>query len=297
MRIVSNILIFLLKLFKKWCILYLVKRMNTIKLTSNSFFKSGGPEILHEIYRKNADPHCHEFYEIELIDSGSGVCCMNGTSFKIDRGSVSILTPADVHEFKNDEVLEITDILLKEEMLSEKVKNYLFEKAYPEHITLSETKLADAHRLIGFLSSVGTYEEDMTSVIRACVECLFDLLLTGESDSSVRPKKLKTAAELAMRYVDLHFRDNPSLSQTAEIVMRSPEYFSRYFKKNTGYYYTEYLNMRKIECAKRLLKAGTMSVTDVCFYCGFTSVSNFIRVFKNMTGKCPADYRADFRRK
>ncbi|MBR6719732.1 MAG: helix-turn-helix domain-containing protein [Clostridia bacterium] len=59
----------------------------------------------------------------------------------------------------------------------------------------------------------------------------------------------------------------------------------------TDIFYTDYLNKCKIESAGFLLKSSTMSVTEICFNSGFTSLSIFLWVFKEQTGKTPKEYR------
>ena len=61
-------------------------------------------------------------------------------------------------------------------------------------------------------------------------------------------------------------------------------------QEETGVGYSEYLNKRKLKYAKQLLKTSSLSVTEICYASGFTSLSNFIRVFKEKTGETPSQY-------
>jgi transcriptional regulator GlxA family with amidase domain len=51
------------------------------------------------------------------------------------------------------------------------------------------------------------------------------------------------------------------------------------------------ITLFRIESAKKLLKAGRMSVTDVTFEVGYNSVSQFISTFRKLTGQLPSEYR------
>lgn len=53
----------------------------------------------------------------------------------------------------------------------------------------------------------------------------------------------------------------------------------------------EYLRMKRLETAQRLLHQGGMNVTQVAFAVGYTSLSHFSKAFKHYTGCLPSHYR------
>jgi AraC-like DNA-binding protein len=67
--------------------------------------------------------------------------------------------------------------------------------------------------------------------------------------------------------------------------------FCSFFKRQTGKTYFTYLNEMRIEEASRLLKEGGMSVSDVCFACGFNDISYFSRTFRRIKGYPPSGCR------
>lgn len=65
-------------------------------------------------------------------------------------------------------------------------------------------------------------------------------------------------------------------------------YFSRLFHKMTGMTFSQYLNYVRTENAVALLQSGKdLSVTDVCYRCGFLTIRNFNRIIKEFTGYTP----------
>ena len=72
----------------------------------------------------------------------------------------------------------------------------------------------------------------------------------------------------------------------------SEAYFSRSFKAAFGETPHQYLLSRRMERAKALLRAGELSVTDVCLAVGFTSLGSFSRQFRRFVGVSPTAYRA-----
>ncbi|MBQ8311071.1 MAG: helix-turn-helix transcriptional regulator [Clostridia bacterium] len=95
----------------------------------------------------------------------------------------------------------------------------------------------------------------------------------------------------ALRYLYLHFRENPSVSEIAEACGYTPNYFCKLFRSVTGRTYTDFLNTLKINHAKMLLASTKMTVTEIAFSCGFTSLSNFYRSFRTETESVPLEWR------
>jgi transcriptional regulator GlxA family with amidase domain len=83
--------------------------------------------------------------------------------------------------------------------------------------------------------------------------------------------------------------DVPALAKTA---VMSPAHFSRRFREAYSETPYSYLMTRRIERAKALLRRGDMSVTDVCFAVGCTSLGSFSSRFTEIVGVTPSDYRA-----
>ncbi|MFF7023126.1 AraC family transcriptional regulator [Streptomyces klenkii] len=83
--------------------------------------------------------------------------------------------------------------------------------------------------------------------------------------------------------------DVPALARSAHM---SPGHFSRSFRAAFGETPYSYLMTRRIERAKALLRRGDLSVTDVCFAVGCTSLGSFSSRFTELVGESPSAYRA-----
>ncbi|HLH57836.1 MAG TPA: helix-turn-helix transcriptional regulator [Streptosporangiaceae bacterium] len=83
--------------------------------------------------------------------------------------------------------------------------------------------------------------------------------------------------------------DVPALARTA---LMSPAHFSRRFREAYSETPYSYLMTRRIERAKALLRRGDLSVTDVCFAVGCTSLGSFSARFTEIVGETPSMYRA-----
>jgi AraC-like DNA-binding protein len=85
------------------------------------------------------------------------------------------------------------------------------------------------------------------------------------------------------------------LEKAAKIARMSPFAFSRYFKKNCGAGFIEYLNRVRTNKACYLLRETEYAVHDIAVECGFASISNFNKQFRKTEGISPRDFRAQFR--
>ncbi|MEV0220180.1 helix-turn-helix transcriptional regulator [Streptomyces sp. NPDC050704] len=83
--------------------------------------------------------------------------------------------------------------------------------------------------------------------------------------------------------------DVPALARTA---LMSPGHFQRSFRAAFGETPYSYLMTRRIERAKALLRRGDLSVTEVCFAVGCTSLGSFSSRFTELVGETPSAYRA-----
>ncbi|WP_306327332.1 helix-turn-helix transcriptional regulator [Streptomyces venezuelae] len=83
--------------------------------------------------------------------------------------------------------------------------------------------------------------------------------------------------------------DVPAL---AAVALMSTGHFARSFRAAYGETPYSYLMTRRVERAKALLRRGDLSVTDVCFAVGCTSLGSFSSRFTELVGESPSSYRA-----
>lgn len=86
-----------------------------------------------------------------------------------------------------------------------------------------------------------------------------------------------------------HPLDVAALARTA---LMSTAHFSRRFKEVYAETPYSFLMTRRIERAQALLRAGELSVTEVCFAVGCTSLGSFSAKFSELVGESPSAYRA-----
>ena len=88
----------------------------------------------------------------------------------------------------------------------------------------------------------------------------------------------------AIDYIHTHVQKRLSLSDVAEALKLNPSYISRLFKAHTNWNMTEYIRALKLSKAKKLLKSGGYTVTELSELFGFSSIHYFSSCFKNNMG-------------
>ncbi|GEA14744.1 histidine kinase [Moorella sp. E308F] len=108
-----------------------------------------------------------------------------------------------------------------------------------------------------------------------------------------RESRQTPPVEKAVAYINTNYRQSIGLEDIAVFVDLSPAHLSRLFKKEMGRTVIEYLNLVRIEAAKRLLREGK-TIEEVATATGFNEVTYFSRVFKREVGVTPGTYRSRY---
>ncbi len=103
-------------------------------------------------------------------------------------------------------------------------------------------------------------------------------------------KKAQERLRLLYQYIDDHYQQKIEIPEIAAFCNMTEAAFCRHFKKITHLTFTYFLNHYRINQAKRLLLLDK-TVSEVCYECGYESLSYFNRVFKKITSENPLAFR------
>jgi len=95
----------------------------------------------------------------------------------------------------------------------------------------------------------------------------------------------------ARAYILANQADPIDLAKVAQAMHVSTFYFCKMFKKATGLTFTEYLSRVRVEKAKNLLLNPHLRISEIAYDVGFQSLTHFNRVFRQVVGQSPSDYR------
>ena len=92
-------------------------------------------------------------------------------------------------------------------------------------------------------------------------------------------------------YIHTHYTEDISLDFLAQKFYLSSCYLSHQFKDVTGFTLTDYIQMTRVRNVQTLLVGSQIPITEACAQCGFTSFSQFNRVFRKHIGMSPSEFR------
>ena len=95
----------------------------------------------------------------------------------------------------------------------------------------------------------------------------------------------------AIHYMNNNFVEKITLEDVAKEVFLSSAYFSKIFKEQTGFNFSQYLNKLRIDKSKSLLRNSRIPLVDIAGMVGYEDQSYFSKVFKKITGNSPGKYR------
>lgn len=97
-------------------------------------------------------------------------------------------------------------------------------------------------------------------------------------------------------YIHARLETSIDRAAVARVASLSAGAFSRFFKRRTGKTLPEYVNELRVGRACQLLANERAKVMDIGLQCGFGSLANFNRRFREITRMSPRDYRRQLRR-
>lgn len=117
------------------------------------------------------------------------------------------------------------------------------------------------------------------------------MLLNKDLDSQQFILKDKIRMGAVYEYIDAHYDRHPDVNVVARKVNLTTAAFCRYFKRQTNMTFTAFVNQYRIERAKNLLMQNYY-VGETCYAVGLDSLSYFNKLFRELTGENPSDFRA-----
>lgn len=107
--------------------------------------------------------------------------------------------------------------------------------------------------------------------------------------------KVRTGMYQKVHEIALYLQSNCASPCTLDDIAAhfyiSRPYLTRIFKSVTGFTVIKYLTVCRIRKAEQLLGGSDLSITDIAAQSGFGNITYFEKVFKQLTGQTPRQYR------
>lgn len=246
---------------------------------------------IHLVGRHTMRKHSHTHFEIYYITKGS--CCyfINDLAYHLAPGDI-VLIPAGVPhntEYQNT-VYSRMLISCSDYYIPESVKEVLPSLLYLyRNPTVSDEIDSIFQKVKSELQNPDGMSAD---ILRCYVGMLFFLIVRNPNNSSPDPEG-RHYIEDALEFMQNNFSTPVTLSAMASRYFVSPEHFSRTFKAKTGFNFSEYLNLLRLQKAESLLKQlNTAPITDIANACGFNDSNYFSLKFKELYGISPKKFQS-----
>lgn len=236
--------------------------------------------------------HRHNYFELELLTTGSGINIINNHQYELSSGSLYLIRPSDFHAVELECGSSLINISFNEAVIDSKLLDQLTvfggDLIFNAHSNFFE-------HLMCAMSDEFSHHVPDRRILRGLLESLLLRLIQlcgnlNENNSS------KPSFEAALSYLQLHFYENPTLSDTARAAHYNPSHFSSLFHSRMQVTYSDYLNTLRVNCAKRMLLMTDLRISEIGHQSGFGSQTNFQRVFREKTGVTPLKFRNSGRR-
>ncbi|WP_366290117.1 helix-turn-helix domain-containing protein [Paenibacillus sp. AN1007] len=235
-----------------------------------------------------------------LILQGKGLLALNDIVYEAQAGELFMIEPGTpVDALPNSETTEF--LMVSMEYMSMKRERGQWKMTpspslppgwqsgklrirHEEQAALRMTKLHESYR---------AGQSDHFVSIHTQLHELLQFLLENRLEANL--EKVDPALERSIMYMNRFMREGISMDQLAKIAGLTPSSYSRSFKKAKGMSPTDYLNLLRIEEAKKQLSEENCVLKDVAASVGYGNEYYFSRKFKQMLGIAPSIYMKKYR--
>lgn len=263
---------------------FLINHMENQILMTNATDKNT-PIFVNDIGWHKTDsghtygPATRPYYLIHLIISGSGTIERNGKITKLKAGDAFIIRPGEVTTYVADKVDPWEYCWIS------------FYGSYSHEIMRQTTDENNVrYNKSGYVTLKSVLDYGKTDTINS-LNILFSVL---DSIKTNQPNTYEDFVEIAVKHFENNYYKEFNVTTLANMLGISRAHFTTAFTKRTGQTPYNYLLNVRITHAKEYLTKTKMSVTEVAYSVGFSSLERFSEMFKQVTGLSPLAYRNTF---
>lgn len=270
--------------------------------------------VIKDLREKHFDPvwHAHSEYQLFVVLQGTGTRFIGDSIRSFKPGELILIGPHLPHLWRSDEkyfrknsTLETRGIVLylDEHFLGQNMLNkiellrlkMLFEKSMrgieffgPNKIRVTEL-LRELLQLDGVQSLIHLLQ--IFDILSATKEYHF----ISSQNYSITFNELETdRLNKVYEYIISNYRTKIPLEKMADMLHMTPTSFSRYFSMKNNKTYSRFIAEIRVKHACELLTETDMTVAEICYECGFNTLSNFNKQFRDIMHKKPTHYKREF---
>ena len=275
-------------------ILYIICYNNSMKNYSSNLIK----QLYHCYYQSNIalSPtetkkfklHFHEYYEILILTQGNIQVVIQDTTYQLSANELIVIPPNTYHYIIPDKTIYqriVLHFIIHEEKISALEEKKYYPTLSPEfsHILSSFTG-----RFIYYYENFSQKDFDMLST--GLTTELILILCNAPTQSSRNFSQNNSFITKIIQYIDEHIQEQITLNDLSKHFYLSANYISILFKKEMHIPIITYIKEKKLTLINIRLKDGTSLKTLAKEY-GFSSYSNFFKLYKKAFGGAPSNNR------
>jgi len=245
--------------------------------------------------------HYHDAYEVYFQADGERYMFLDDIGYTLKRGDLVILKPFDIHymesrdiEFYERYVMNFSEDMLKC-ILTEVDIKILFDGISSCIVHLDDEQyslvLEYFKKIQQFKEKGGALSEKLT--ISALFQFISAIKDISKSNETVTSRNTPDEIVRAIEYINNNYKDDITLDVMADAVHISKYHFSRLFHKSTGATFLQYLYNVRLVKVHALLTETNISLKDIALKTGFSSSSHLSRIFKQVYGISPQQFRRE----
>lgn len=273
------------------------KNQNRIITTPTSYAKEHYLYVQETGSLQSSEPHVSRRDNLAsllffVVMKGSGTLTYNGKRHPIRMGDCIFINCVEEysHESSLEDPWELSWVHFYGKEASSIYEHYLEQDGYYVfHPTDISPFLPALNSLFSEQSEKGSFYEQkchkyLTDIVTACY---LESARLHEDKTDTTISKIPAIRS----YLDDHFAENITLDFLATHFFISKFHLSREFKKATGITVGNYLNSRRINEAKQLLRFTKEPINVIAATCGIPDVNYFTKVFTKYESMTPSAYR------
>ncbi len=248
----------------------------------------------------NPERHFHSSWEFLYVASGSRTFFYRSATYAMGEGAIAIIPPGILHRGLNQkgETCELYNIYVLDQ------NNPLFSSLLPlcvswveQHDPVIQFDEKSRYEVESLFQSMGMElqrkEPWYVQVVWAQLALLVALSCrsAAQAQRGTGQQQLDPRIQETLHWIDLHYAEPIDLERVAQQISMSPAYFSKLFYRTTQIHFHEYLASVRIQRACSLLATTREPVYRIAERCGFGSITQFGRLFRQLTGQHPLEYR------
>ncbi len=240
-------------------------------------------------------PHYQPETEAVFLIKGHMQATINDTEYTLKENDIIVFSAGLLHRIHADREAIMCIVCYSYKALSDILHrdDYTFYCNSASDDIHSYRKLREIFREIVYQHVIMPHKTQclLQGLFYKLLDCLIENFLIEESLDNTKINSTNAKMCQIFKYIEQNFRYNASLSELAENMYMSSSTLSRFFKKQTGIYFAEYINQMRLQYAFKELMYTDNNITRIAADSGFSNLSVFNRVFKERYGMSPSDCR------